>query len=170
MTAPLVVLAVLAAFGGLLNLPFGDLDFLHRWLEAVPFLEETEAVHDASAALEVVLILVSVAFVAAGLFLAYLVYARHRVKAVEPEFLERGWYVDDAVAAVVGGPGEAAWEGIAEFDRKVIDGAVMGLGALTTDTGRGLRRFQTGYLRLYAAGIGIGAVLLLGWFLLAGVL
>jgi NADH-quinone oxidoreductase subunit L len=170
MTLPLVVLAVLAAFGGLLNLPFGNLDFLHQWLEAVPFLEETEAVHHTSTATELLLILISVTFVAAGIFLAYLVYARRRVKAVEPAFLEHGWYVDEGVAALVGGPGQASWEGVAEFDHRIVDGTVMGAAAVTADTGRGLRRFQTGYIRLYAAGIGVGAVLLLGWFLLAGVL
>ena len=35
MTLPLVVLALLAAVGGVLNLPFGKLDLLHRWLEPV---------------------------------------------------------------------------------------------------------------------------------------
>ena len=116
------------------------------------------------------LIAISVTFVLAGIFLAYLVYSRHRLKAVEPELLEHGWYVDEGVAALVGGPGEASWEGIAQFDHKVVDGTVMGAGAVITDTGRGLRRFQTGLIRVYAVGIGIGAVLLLGWFLLAGVL
>jgi NADH-quinone oxidoreductase subunit L len=170
MTTPLVILAFLAAVGGVLNLPMGNLDFLHQWLESVPFLEETLAPHTTGTAEELLLIAVSVAFVGLGIFLAYLVYARHRVKAIEPTVLEHGWYVDQGVAAVVGGPGEASWEGVSQFDHKVIDGTVMGAGALATDTGRGLRRFQTGLIRVYAVGIGIGAVLLLGWFLLAGVL
>ncbi len=41
MTTPLVILAFFAATGGVLNLPIGHLDFLHQWLESVPFLEET---------------------------------------------------------------------------------------------------------------------------------
>jgi NADH-quinone oxidoreductase subunit L len=170
MTTPLVILAFLAATGGILNLPIGNLDFLHQWLESVPFLEETLAPHTTSTAEELLLIFVSVAFVGVGIFLAYLVYARHRIKAVEPTVLEHGWYVDEGVAALVGGPGEASWEGVSQFDHQVIDGTVMGAGAVVTDTGRGLRRFQTGLIRVYAVGIGIGAVLLLGWFLLAGLL
>ena len=35
MLLPLVVLAVGAFAGGVINLPFGDLDFLHHWLEPV---------------------------------------------------------------------------------------------------------------------------------------
>jgi hypothetical protein len=36
-------------------------------------------------------------------------------------------------------------------------------------TGRGLRVVQSGYVRNYALGIGIGAVALLGWFVSRGV-
>ena len=85
MTTPLVILAFFAATAGVLNLPFGHLDFLHQWLESVPFLEETLAPHTTSTAEELLLIVVSVAFVGVGIFLAYLVYARHRIKAVEPD-------------------------------------------------------------------------------------
>ena len=35
MLIPLVMLAILAVIGGLLNLPFGDLDFLTQFLEPV---------------------------------------------------------------------------------------------------------------------------------------
>ena len=85
MTTPLVILAFFAATAGVLNLPIGHLDFLHQWLESVPFLEETLAPHTTSTAEELLLIFVSVAFVGVGIFLAYLVYARHRIKAVEPD-------------------------------------------------------------------------------------
>jgi NADH-quinone oxidoreductase subunit L len=170
MTFPLIVLAIGAAFGGVLNLPFGDLDFLHRWLESVPFLEITEHENTASTALELTLVLVSVTFVGIGIFLAYTVYARHRLRAIEPNAALHGWHVDDAVSWAVEHPGMESWEGVAEFDHNVVDGTVMGAGALTKSVGSGLRRYQSGLIRLYALGIGLGAVLLLGWFLLAGVL
>jgi NADH-quinone oxidoreductase subunit L len=169
MTVPLIVLAILAAFGGLLNLPFGDLDFLTRWLEPTYFLEETELPLTISSALEWTLIGISIVFVLTGIFLAWLVYERHRVKAVEPEILRHGWYVDESVAWVVEKPGMESWEGLNWVDHNVVDGAVMGSGGLMKRVGRGLRRYQTGLVRTYAVGIGLGAVLLLGWFLLAGV-
>ncbi len=47
----------------------------------------------------------------------------------------------------------------------VIDGAVNGIGALVQVAGATLRRTQTGYVRNYALGIAVGAVILVGLFL-----
>jgi NADH-quinone oxidoreductase subunit L len=111
-----------------------------------------------------------VTFVGIGIFLAYQVYARHRLRVIEPNAALHGWHVDEAVSWVVGNPGLESWQGVADFDHNVVDGTVMGAGALTKSVGSGLRRYQSGLIRLYALGIGLGAVLLLGWFLLAGIL
>jgi NADH-quinone oxidoreductase subunit L len=46
----------------------------------------------------------------------------------------------------------AAWW----FDRKIVDGAVNGVGALTSSGGRGLRQIQTGRVQNYALGIALG--------------
>ncbi|MEI6271035.1 MAG: NAD(P)H-quinone oxidoreductase subunit F, partial [Chloroflexota bacterium] len=46
----------------------------------------------------------------------------------------------------------AAWW----FDRRVVDGAVNGVGTLTSGGGRGLRQIQTGRVQNYALGIAIG--------------
>ena len=50
------------------------------------------------------------------------------------------------------------------FDRTFIDGAVNGVGAAAMGTGSKLRILQSGLVRSYALGIGIGAVLLLAFF------
>ncbi len=169
MTVPLVVLAVLAAFGGLLNLPFDHLDFLKRWLESVAFLAQTELSYTEDTWLALTLAVLTTLGAAAGIYLAYLVYQRHRLKAVEPPVLAHAWYVDEGVGWVVENPGMESWEDVAWFDHEVIDGAVMGTGGAMKQVGRGLRRYQSGYVRAYAVAIGIGAVLVLGWFLIAGV-
>lgn len=170
MTLPLVVLAFFAAFGGLLDLPFGNLDFLEQWLDGAPFIEETEHISTKSDALSLLLVGCTFVAVMIGIFLAWLVYSRHRLKAVEPDILEHGWYVDDGVSWVVAKPGRESWDGVVWFDENIVDGAVMGSGELSKRVGRGLRRYESGFVRAYAVGIGIGAVVLLGWFLLAGVL
>jgi NADH-quinone oxidoreductase subunit L len=170
MTMPLMALAVLAIFGGLLNLPFGNLDFLHQWLDAVPFIEATELVSTTSTGVEAILVTCSILAALLGIFLGWLVYQKHRLKAHEPAILAHAWYVDDAVSWAVANPGMESWEDVLWVDENIIDGAVMGTGSVARQVGRGLRRYQTGYVRGYAVGIGIGAVLLLGWFLLAGVL
>ena len=70
----------------------------------------------------------------------------------------------------MGGPGRREFELTTEFDTKVIDGAVNAVGAGVRDTARGLRRGQTGFVRQYAAVIGLAAVLVLAWFILRGIL
>jgi NADH-quinone oxidoreductase subunit L len=53
-----------------------------------------------------------------------------------------------------------------EVDRGIVDGAVNGIARLAAQTGRQLRRAQTGYVRNYALGIGIGAIAILFYFAL----
>ena len=103
-----------------------------------------------------------------GIFIGYLVYDRRRLRAIEPAFLANGWYYDQTVTAFMGGPGEAAFDGTATFDAKVIDGAVDGTARASARRAQRLRRSQSGYVRNYALGIGVGAVLLLGWFVARG--
>ena len=65
----------------------------------------------------------------------------------------------------MGGPGEQAFEGVAAFDRTVIDGAVNGVAGAVRGGGKGLRVLQTGYVRSYALGVAVGVVALLAYFL-----
>jgi NADH-quinone oxidoreductase subunit L len=164
MTAPLVVLAGLAIVGGGLNLPFTpDLHVLGHWLE--PVLHGNEAHIDVGTGTKVGLAAVAVVAALAGILAAGAVYLQKRVKAVEPEVLANAWYYDSSISAFVGGPGRAAFQGAADFDKDVVDGAVNGVAALVRGGGRGLRVFQSGYVRGYALGLGVGVVVLLGYFL-----
>jgi NADH-quinone oxidoreductase subunit L len=87
------------------------------------------------------------------------------VQPIEPEILASGWHYDDAITAFVGGPGRAAFEEVAAFDKNVIDGAVNGVATGVRQGGRGLRIVQSGYLRSYALGVAVGVVGLLVYFL-----
>jgi NADH-quinone oxidoreductase subunit L len=79
--------------------------------------------------------------------------------------LEHAYYVDEGVSALVAGPGHRAAETLAgPVDRRGIDGAVDGIGALFARAAQGLRRVQTGYVRNYALAIVAGTVLVLVWF------
>jgi NADH-quinone oxidoreductase subunit L len=168
MTVPLIILAIGAVLGGLLNLPFSDdLKFLAHWLE--PVFGDAEHELTLSGATQWVFAIVSAAVGIGGIVVAWLVYDRRRVKAVEPELLAHAWYYDAAVSAFMGGPGYQAFEDVAWFDHNVVDGGVNGIGKLSRLTGRALRHVQTGYVRNYALGIGIGAVALLAWFVSRGI-
>jgi NADH-quinone oxidoreductase subunit L len=164
MTLPLVVLAGLAIVGGGLNLPFTqDLHLLERWLE--PVLEGNERVIDVATATKVGLAVVATLAALGGIVLAARVYLQRRTEPVEPEILAEGWRYDSSISAFMGGPGRAGFQAAADFDRTVVDGAVNGVAALVRGGGRGLRVLQSGYVRSYALGLGVGVIGLLGYFL-----
>jgi NADH-quinone oxidoreductase subunit L len=55
------------------------------------------------------------------------------------------------------------WRGV---DAGLIDGSVNGVGAIVRGTSTRLRRLQTGSIRVYAASLFLGVVLILGWYLM----
>jgi NADH-quinone oxidoreductase subunit L len=99
-----------------------------------------------------------------GIALAWLVYERKRIKPWEPSLLANAWYYDWAISWFMGNPGREGFQAIADFDANVVDGAVTGTAVVVKETATEVRKGQTGYVRQYAAVIGIGVVLLLGWF------
>jgi NADH-quinone oxidoreductase subunit L len=170
MWIPLVVLAVLAAIGGVLNLPrlfgipSGFAYELEHWLE--PVIEFGEADITGTWAYDNKYLLVAIAVAAAlgGIALAWLVYLRRRLRPWEPSLFANGWYYDAAVSWFMGKPGRRGFEAVTDFDATIVDGAVNGVGVAVKETATGVRKGQTGYVRQYAGIIGIGVVLLLGWF------
>jgi len=170
MTIPLMVLAGLTIVGGFIQLPsFGWIPDraehqLEHWTE--PVIGFAEAGIEGSWALDhqELLIAIAVASGLIGITLAWLVYQRKRIKAVEPEILEEAWRYDEAVSAFMGGPGRKSFEAVAWFDKNVIDGAVHGVARLVGGAGSEIRKGQTGNVRNYAGIVGVGVVLLLAWF------
>ncbi len=170
MLFPLVVLAVLSAVGGAMQLPFSkSTHFLEHWLE--PVIEFGEADIKKSWAYDNKWLLLGLAVVVAlvGISASIAVYAKKKVKAIEPAILADAWRYDSAVSAFVGGPGRAAFNGLALFDAKVVDGAVNGAGTVTRSTSGVVRKVQTGFVRSYAVILSVGVLLVLAWFLFRGV-
>ncbi len=170
MTFPIVALAVLAAVGGVLSLPFKSVEFLTQWLEPVfadaPKVDVTSFV--AGSTLEGI----SVVFGLVGLYIAFRIY-RQGIPSPEgdplPERLgvagrlfQHAYYFDEIIADVVRGPVTRGAEWLNRgFDLGIIDGAVNGVATLVRDAGGRLRRVQTGLVRNYALGVVLGAVALL---------
>ena len=185
MTVPLVLLAIPSALIGLfLGLPLGD-SRITQWLEPV-FAESEELLHPDKqpfqlAGIDGVLIILSVAAATLGLVVAIWLFgafrragSRSRVESLTDangatRFLYRAtlnkWWFDDLnhlLFIVIGGRvADAMWW----FDRTVVDGTVNGVGRLTVDAGRGLRRVQTGRVQNYALGIAIGLIVMAGAYL-----
>jgi NADH-quinone oxidoreductase subunit L len=164
MATPLVVLAILATVGGGVNLVLSnDTKFLDKWL--APVVEGSEHAIDVAGATQTALAIATAVLCAVSILIAAQIYLRHKRAPVEPEVLAHAWYYDETITAFVGGPGEAAFEETAVFDRGVIDGAVNGVARIVQWSASKLRLAQTGYVRNYALGIAVGAFILVGLFL-----
>src|SRR6185503_11329301 len=79
------------------------------------------------------------------------------------------WWFDDInnlLFVVIGG---RIANGMAWFDRNVVDGFVNGIGALTRRSGSDLARVQTGRVQNYALGIALGLIAMAGsYFVILG--
>ena len=165
MALPLAVLAVLAFFGGALDLPWHPSFAPLHWLGPV-FGRALYDAHQSGSTLWVLGIVDAVVAVV-GLGAGYAVWSRRtEVPSLEPVVLQKSYFIDDIYDTVIGRPGEALARFTATvIDPKVIDGAVNGVGRLARGAGAGLRRIQTGFVRQYALGIVVGAVALLAYML-----
>ncbi len=166
MTVPLLALAGLSIVGGALQLPFSsDLHFLEEWLHPVIGLAENEAHIDVATGTKVLLAVLAVIAGLLGIAFAARVFLQRRARAVEPALLEQAWHYDAAISAFVAGPGRAGFEGAGAFDRRIVDGAVNGTATVVRVVADRLRLAQSGYVRSYALGVAVGAVVLVGLFL-----
>jgi NADH-quinone oxidoreductase subunit L len=162
MTLPLVILAVASVVGWLINAPFGGLDFMDKWLAPVFPTTIAASVHVATGTKWLIGLVATVAAIAgliAGLGLWRTAVDR---PALEPAVLGHAWYIDEGIAHVVSGP----LTGLATafsfvVDARWMDGVGRGISSGVASSGRALRRVQTGYVRNYALGIGIGAAAVL---------
>jgi NADH-quinone oxidoreductase subunit L len=180
MTVPLAALALLATFGGLINLPFTsvDLDFLANWLE--PTFEGVPEVHVSSFGLGFALSTVALVVAVVGIVAGRALYrnglpgtnedpAEQRLGGFA-KVLANAYYFDVGVARFVSGPLTAAARFItADVDTRGIDGAINGIAQAFRTAGGGLRRLQTGLVRNYALAIVFGTALLVGYMWLRSV-
>ena len=174
MTVPLVILAFFSVVAGYVSLPviFGkNLNWFDKFLEPV-----IKVPHEAHLALstEWLLILISVAMVLAGIYIAYIFYIRNpRIpKNLIVKFpslyrlLYRKYYVDEIYNTVFVNSTIKGSEIIYDnFDLKVIDGVVNGSASVTNFSGKILSYLQSGLLKDYALVFLFGVVLFLGYLL-----
>ena len=182
MAAALIVLAVGAAAAGWVGVPhaLGGDNRIERFLEPA-FAPEAvgeaaaDAAPEASTAPERTLMAVSVVAAAAGIGLAALFFLLRRDAADRVarryaglhRVLLNKYYVDEIYAGAIVEPVVALstrglWRGL---DVRIIDGAVNGVGALVQSAATLLRQTQTGSVRTYAAGLALGVVVILGYYL-----
>ncbi|HEU0289061.1 MAG TPA: NADH-quinone oxidoreductase subunit L [Nocardioidaceae bacterium] len=161
MTIPLMILAGLAAFGGLLIAGDWIVDFL------TPVVGPEE--HQELAIPTLVLTLLILVVVAIGIAISWWMYGTRPVPAVAPRgsVLTRAaradLYGDAFNEAVFMRPGQYLTRSLVYFDNRGIDGMVNGIAALIGGTSGRVRRVQTGFVRSYAlAFLGGAVVVVLG--------
>jgi NADH-quinone oxidoreductase subunit L len=166
MTVPLLVLAVLSIATGYLGIP----GFLTPALPAPPGLTP---VHEGAVAWGIMGIATLMGL--GGIALAYVFYVLNPVLpdrlAQQWNSLYAGslnkWYVDELYdMAFVRPTIEAANDLWRWFDVRVIDGAVNGLAEAVAMWSRTLRVIQSGEVQHYALAMALGAVVILGVYLL----
>jgi NADH-quinone oxidoreductase subunit L len=172
MTVPLVILALGSIFAGWLGAP----EYLwgSRWDHWLQPLFGAAAAHEGALSTEILVTLLTLAVVAVGIYFAYLKYGRagihvdqkDRVGGVLYRLSLNKYYVDEIYDLVLVRPFTACSRFFAEFfDPWVIDGIVNGVAAITRGMSEVWRGIQTGNVQHYAAGLLVGALALLAYFL-----
>jgi len=164
MTLPLIVLAILAAVGGVMAFATPHLSLAH-WVDPV-FGGNLYNDHESTSTLWKLGTVDGVVAVMGVIIGLRLWVTRADRPKLEWSFLRHSWYINQLFDAVIGRPGTQ----LAEFsstvvEDKVIDGAVNGTATLVRRTGTQLKRVQTGYVRNYALWIVVGVVILFGFML-----
>src|SRR5579875_562963 len=162
MSLPLVLLAIASVLGGGINFDaFGHFDFLSRFLAPI-FPTATPVT--VSTATKWALSLVTLAACLTGLALGLRTWVTAEHPSLEPAFLQRAWFYDEAVAATASGPLRSGASALAfVVDSRWVDGAVNGVAAALRASGRALRWVQTGYLRSYLIGMSLGLIAVLAY-------
>jgi NADH-quinone oxidoreductase subunit L len=176
MTGPLVVLGVLSAVGGALNLPevFGGHQALEHWLEPVTApsaaFVRLEAAHGATEYYLIgAAVLIGIVGLVAG-WRATLARPIPTARAAPPDrglalVLNRKYYIDELYDAIVVRPlvwlsRAVLWRGV---DQGVVDGAaVNGMARLSQGLGWLGSRLQTGQVGVYVVLFLVGALWVLG--------
>ncbi|HMJ25844.1 MAG TPA: NADH-quinone oxidoreductase subunit L [Pyrinomonadaceae bacterium] len=210
MTIPLIVLALLSTFGGLVGVPYAlssltgghpenyfeqtlepvvsevhektiesgapsDLHFLSpppQEIDGKPAVEAARGSHLAEVIpnreeinQERLFTLISVLIALTGISIGWFMFQNQPLRKM-PRLLENKYYVDEIYDATVIQPilvvsREGLWK---IFDLGVIDGLIHGLGRTVVSVGKTVRYMQIGFVRVYAAIILAGAIIIVAYF------
>ena len=159
MTFPLIVLGALSALGGLMLAG----NWIVDWLS--PVVGHVE--HEDPPLPVIVLTLITVAVVAVGVLLAWVLVGRQEVPREAPTNVSvftkaaradiYGDAINDGLVTI---PGKTTARASVAFDRSIVDGLFTGGATVVSGTGEWIRRLQNGYVRTYALSILLGAAVL----------
>ena len=175
MTFPLIVLAVLAAVGGIINIPhvFGGNEWLAHWLTGAGIAQHELGLDHTT---EFALMGVSVLAALGATLYAYTKYVKNAHVPVADEgkrslfakISYNKFYLDEIYDAIIRKPLDAFSTFFYRIiDKKLIDGLVNGLGFTANEGSKGLRLLQSGNVGFYIFMMVFGIVALLLYTYLA---
>ena len=163
MTVPLIILAILSAIAGFVNIPalFGGTESLTHFLS--PVIQQTHQT-TLSHATEYMLMGGAVVLILAVISWAYFKFKNYEPKEETSAFgktLENKWYVDELYNSILVKPLQA----IAAFfntivEKKGIDGMVNGVGKVVNYGSRQIRLLQSGQIGNYVLLMVLGILVL----------
>ena len=163
MTVPMILLAIGSITTGFI---FSNGDRLKNFLAPVVDREHHE--HETELLAPIVVTGLAMFAVAIGISIAFAKYGRKTIPASAPtdvtvwtKVARRDLLQDDFNESVFMRPGQSLTRVLAFLDKRVVDGAVSGVGAMTLRLAGDLRKTQTGYVRSYALLILLGTVAIL---------
>jgi NADH-quinone oxidoreductase subunit L len=178
-TIPLIILAVLSVFGGIIGLPFytGIPNFLEEWLSPVfsnanIVLESLHGKHEGHN-LTSVLLVVALSVIVAASVIVYSFRKFSKQEIFSPEsgigkILENKYFVDEAYDKVIVEPIQKTSESFLWkiFDVKIIDGTVNGIARYISNISFDWRKLQSGIIQDYTA-VSVAGVIIIIIYLLS---
>lgn len=178
MTVPLVILAILSIFGGILNLPGIFFHDSAHWLSE--FLENTtfglkSIIHESMTHFQAIVLMIIASGISLGIFFwAYFTYTKnHRIPRADKDL--KGWellsnkklYIDEAYQFVfVNFLLWLAHRTSSLVESKIISGGVFGIAEGLLTTGNYLRKWQNGFLSSYLFWMILSIIGLISYYLL----
>ena len=180
MTVPLIILAAFSAVGGFIGIPesLGGGNWFEHFLAPVFDRANSKMLmpyHEVSA-MEYVLMAVSVAIAAAGIFFARKIYLERKELAERAAarfariytLLLGKYFVDEfydatIVTPIVKGSEKLLWK---RFDIGIIDGLINFTAKATEYASQFFRRLQTGVVQSYAVVFVAGILFIIGWLVI----
>jgi NADH-quinone oxidoreductase subunit L len=163
MTIPMILLSVGSVTTGYI---FYSGDRLKNFL--APVVDSHHHEHETHLLEPIVVTGLAMTAVAIGVSFAVAKYGRKAIPVSAPtdvtvwtKVARRDLLQDDFNEAVFMRPGQSLTRVLAFLDKRVVDGAVSGVGAMTLRLAGDLRKTQTGYVRSYALLVLLGTVAIL---------
>jgi len=163
MTVPMILLSIGSISTGFI---FSNGDRLKNFL--APVVDKEHHEHETHLLEPIVVTGLAMSAVAIGISFAFAKYGRKAIPESAPtdvtlwtKIARRDLLQDDFNENVFMRPGQTLTRTLAFLDKRVVDGAVSGVGAMTLRLAGDLRKTQSGYVRSYALLILLGAVAIL---------